>query len=418
MCPQIPHTSRRSNAWYRKTSTQFLLAFLFAVLSVISGISLVVQTATFVADVFMRLLRLVSVPILFFSVVSVFSSLDGHGHAKKITMRITKYTLLTTLIAASIGLLFVNVFGLMQHGGDGSLAISSAMEAADAVKMSTDYSSWLLDAVPSNIVRPFADNNAIAALILALLLGISSHQLPPESKVRIHHFFSSIYDLLMQATIFIVRFIPIILWAFLTLLLQEISNLESFEKILRFFAAVLAANLVQGCIVLPLLLKWKKISTYKLVRSFSPALSMAFVTKSSSATAPLAIDCATKRAGIKESIARISFPLCTSINMNGCAAFIVISVMFVGSCEGVVFSGLDQFVWIFVATIAAIGNAGVPMGCYFLSCALLASMNVPIHLMGAILPLYGIIDAVETSLNIWSDSCVTAIVDTEIQQEI
>jgi Na+/H+-dicarboxylate symporter len=66
--------------------------------------------------------------------------------------------------------------------------------------------------------------------------------------------------------------------------------------------------------------------------------------------------------------------------------------------------------WIFVSTIAAVGNAGVPMGCFFLSASLLASMDVPITLLGIILPFYSIIDMIETSLNVWSDSCVAKVI--------
>ena len=66
--------------------------------------------------------------------------------------------------------------------------------------------------------------------------------------------------------------------------------------------------------------------------------------------------------------------------------------------------------WIIIATIAAIGNAGVPMGCFFLSASLLASLNIPITLMGIILPFYSLIDMLETALNVWSDACVTKVV--------
>lgn len=70
-----------------------------------------------------------------------------------------------------------------------------------------------------------------------------------------------------------------------------------------------------------------------------------------------------------------------------------------------------------IATIAAIGNAGVPMGCFFLSASLLASMNVPITLMGIILPFYSLIDMLETALNVWSDSCVAKVVDEKVKQD-
>ena len=71
-------------------------------------------------------------------------------------------------------------------------------------------------------------------------------------------------------------------------------------------------------------------------------------------------------------------------------------------------------IWIFIATIAAVGNAGVPMGCFFLSASLLASMNVPITLLGIILPFYSIIDMIETSLNVWSDACVAKVVNEKV----
>ena len=74
-------------------------------------------------------------------------------------------------------------------------------------------------------------------------------------------------------------------------------------------------------------------------------------------------------------------------------------------------------VWILISTLAAVGNAGVPMGCFFLSASLLAGMNVPILLMGVILPFYAVVDAIETALNVWSDSCVAAMVDHDLKDE-
>ena len=86
--------------------------------------------------------------------------------------------------------------------------------------------------------------------------------------------------------------------------------------------------------------------------------------------------------------------------------------------HGVEINLLTMVLWVGIATVAAIGNAGVPMGCYFLSASLLASMNVPIELLGLILPIYAIIDMVETSLNVWSDSTVATMVDKDYRKSI
>ena len=83
--------------------------------------------------------------------------------------------------------------------------------------------------------------------------------------------------------------------------------------------------------------------------------------------------------------------------------------------HGIEVSFATMCLWVVVATVAAIGNAGVPMGCFFLSTSLLASMNVPITLMGIILPFYSVIDMLETALNVWSDSCVVKVVDEKIR---
>jgi Na+/H+-dicarboxylate symporter len=85
--------------------------------------------------------------------------------------------------------------------------------------------------------------------------------------------------------------------------------------------------------------------------------------------------------------------------------------MFVSHSYGMTFSVAQYIMWIFVATIAAVGNAGVPMGCYFLSSALIASLHLPLTMMAVILPFYSLIDMFETSINVWSDACVTAVTD-------
>lgn len=100
--------------------------------------------------------------------------------------------------------------------------------------------------------------------------------------------------------------------------------------------------------------------------------------------------------------------------MNGCAAFILITVVYLMQNAGAEVSFGMLAAWIVISTIAAVGNAGVPMGCFFLSASLLASMNVPILLMGVILPFYAVIDAIETTLNVWSDSNVATLVNHDL----
>ena len=121
-----------------------------------------------------------------------------------------------------------------------------------------------------------------------------------------------------------------------------------------------------------------------------------------------------KELKISPEISRFVLPLCTSLNMNGCAAFIFATVVYLLENHGLHLSVASMAMWVVIATIAAIGNAGVPMGCFFLSMSLLASMSVPITLMGLILPFYSLIDMLETALNVWSDSCVVKVVNESV----
>ena len=110
-----------------------------------------------------------------------------------------------------------------------------------------------------------------------------------------------------------------------------------------------------------------------------------------------------------------SSDLCTTINMNGCAAFILVTSLFVMQNGGTALTPATMALWLLISVVAAVGNAGVPMGCYFLTLSLMSGIGAPIAVLGLILPIYAIIDMVETAENVWSDSCVCAMTNKAIQ---
>nr|MCH9704038.1 cation:dicarboxylase symporter family transporter [Chlamydiota bacterium] len=119
--------------------------------------------------------------------------------------------------------------------------------------------------------------------------------------------------------------------------------------------------------------------------------------------------------GVSKKVSGFTLPLCSVVNMNACAAFILTTVLFVSQLYGMTFTPMQLIMWIFFATLAAIGNAGVPMGCFFLTSAFLVGMNVPLYMMGVILPFYALIDMLETALNVWSDAVVTTSIDKDLK---
>ena len=101
--------------------------------------------------------------------------------------------------------------------------------------------------------------------------------------------------------------------------------------------------------------------------------------------------------------------------MNGCAAFIVVTSLFVMQNGGIQLTWTSMIIWILISVVSAVGNAGVPMGCFFLTVSLMSGIGAPVGILGIILPIYTIIDMVETAENVWSDSCVAAVVDHDFQ---
>lgn len=364
------------------------------------------QVSEVVSDIFIRLLKLVSLPIIFFSLLSTLSGMSGLADVRVQGGRVLIYTLLTTVIAASIALLLYTVI----NPANESLTIS-AQEAGQIETVS--YLQYLLSIIPSNIIDPFYNNNVLGVLFIAILLSAAVLTLKKEHKTVLHQLFESLFEAVMKMTEFILKLMPLAVWAFITLFAPQLKNNNILQGLTLYLLCIILANFIQALVVLPTFLKIKGISPRKAFKAMWPALTVAFVSKSSSAALPSAIDCAVNRLGVDSRTARFSLPLCITINMNACAAFILITVLFVSQSNGVHYSALELISWIFIATLAAIGNAGVPMGCYMLSSAFLSAMGVPLQILVIILPFYVFIDMLESAINVWSDACVTAVVDMD-----
>lgn len=390
------------------------LATIFGLLAGMCNIAAVDTVANTVSEIFINLLKLVSLPIIFLSIVSTASGMDSVNEIKSYGKKVIKYTLLTTVIAASVALL---LFVTIDPVGTASIAGFPAEESAVQVTHQGSYYAYLIKSIPSNVVQPFVENHVIGVLFIAILLSVATLSLPTSNRQVLHAFFSSLYAAVMKITAWIVALMPLAIWAFIALFAKDLREGLEVKSLALYLTCVILANLIQACIVLPTFLKLKGVSPLQMVRGMMPALSVAFFTKSSSAALPMAMRCAQENMKMSPKVAAFTLPLCTTINMNACAAFILTTVLFVSMSNGVVFSGVEMLMWIFVATIAAVGNAGVPMGCYFLSGAFLAAMNVPLNILGIILPFYTMIDMLESAINVWSDSCVAAVVNHDVAEE-
>lgn len=383
-----------------------LLALIAGVMLGIYPIPGIQPLADTISKLFINMLKLISLPMIFLAIVSTLTRMTSMSEAGILVKKILKYTIITTLIAATIGMLS---FLMIQPIND-----QSAVTQTFAFKGT--YLSFLTNIIPENIMQPFLENNVLGMAFIGIILSIAVLKLPNETNKVLKDFFGALFDALLKITSSLILLMPIGIFAFTIQFVHSIQKeSQQLKKLLFYGLCVIAANLIQGLIILPVMLKLKGVSPLKTAKGMFPALVMAFFSKSSNATLPLSIDCAKNRLGLSEQTVKFSFPLCSIINMNGCAAFILITIFFICGCEGISLTIGEMIPWVFLATLAAIGNAGVPMGCFFLTTAFLIGMGIPIEKMGLILPLYSLFDMVETALNVWSDSCITATIDHELK---
>ena len=393
------------------------LTMIFFILGALLGsleIPLIKEIAEVISSIFINLLKLISLPMIFLSLISTVSGMKDIHQIRTLGGKIVKYTFMTTLMAACVALIcfiIIDPVGTLHH--DQNLFPSNI--AGQQQVQQGNYWDFLLRSLPDNILDPFLKNNVIGILFIAILLSAGIISLPEGQKNTLHAFFQSAFAAILNCATMIMRLMPIAVASFVILFFHDIKSGLNIKNIALYISCVVLANIVQALFVLPLLTRWKGISPIKLFQAMAPALTVAFFSKSSAASLPTVIQCAEQNAMIPRKITRLSLPMCSTINMNACAGFILITVLFVSSVHGMTFSHWDLISWIFIASIAAIGNAAVPMGCYFLASSFLASQNIPLNIMGVILPVYSLLDMLETAINVWSDSCVTAIVAKETE---
>lgn len=381
----------------------YLAAIVLGLLSGLSDIPLLQNFGLVISDIFIKVFKCISLPIIALSLIVTLSSYRSDGGMHRVWQRTLLYTLITTLIAAALSCLLYLLIAPAN-------VLNVESESMVSTTSSSGYFGHLLNVIPSNIFSPFLEHQVLGVLIVGIVIGIAIRCIEDDdARLTISNFFKGAHGIFLVITNWVVAIIPVGLYGFITATVVQLRSGMQIQGIGEYLAIVVLANVIQGALILPLWLKANGIKPFQAMRGMMPALSLAFFSKSSTGTLPVTMETAEKNLHLDPRISRFVLPLCTSINMNGCAAFIFTTVIYLMQNFGLEISMTTMVTWIFIATIAAIGNAGVPMGCFFLSASLLASMNVPIALLGVILPFYSIIDMIETSLNVWSDSCVALV---------
>ena len=402
-----------------KQGRQFVLWMLALVVGAALGwlgIKPLNELFTFIATVFTRLFQFIAVPTIALAVITTLAQLGGKKETGRIFAHAVTYTLLTTICAAGIGLMMY----LWIAPGNLPADIIGAGTANVPQKLGhLTYYDHILSVIPNNLLQPFLSGNVLAVMMIAAAFGLGLAFMPKTENRDILMKgimgFQELLFTLIRALLFI---LPVGILAFAAQLSAQIEAGVIVGALGKYTAVIIGSNVIQFFIVIPVFLLARGLNPLQVFRKMSPAIAVALFTKSSAGTLPVTLASAEHNMKANPAVSRFVLPICTTINMNGCAAFILVTSFFVMQNAGYEMSMPTMITWLFVAVLAAIGNAGVPMGCYFLTLSLMSGIGAPIGIMGVILPIYTIIDMIETAENVWSDSAVCAMTDHDLKGKI
>lgn len=402
-----------------KQGRQFVLWMLALVVGAALGwlgIKPLNELFTFIATVFTRLFQFIAVPTIALAVITTLAQLGGKKETGRIFAHAVTYTLLTTICAAGIGLMMY----LWIAPGNLPADIIGAGTANVPQKLGhLTYYDHILSVIPNNLLQPFLSGNVLAVMMIAAAFGLGLAFMPKtENRDILMKGIMGFWELLFTLIRALLFILPVGILAFAAQLSAQIEAGVIVGALGKYTAVIIGSNVIQFFIVIPVFLLARGLNPLRVFRKMSPAIAVALFTKSSAGTLPVTLASAEHNMKANPAVSRFVLPICTTINMNGCAAFILVTSLFVMQNAGYEMSMPTMITWLFVAVLAAIGNAGVPMGCYFLTLSLMSGIGAPIGIMGVILPIYTIIDMIETAENVWSDSAVCAMTDHDLKGKI
>ena len=404
----LDETAKHKNM--RKLLFWFVAMFLGAIFGWLQ-IAALNELFNFIAQAFTRLFQFVAVPVICLAVITTLAELGARRETGRIFGHAIFYTLTTTFCAAIVALaLFIWIAPEnVPVPGDASIPQNLG-------KLS--YYDHFLSVIPNNLLA-FLSGNVLSILIIASSVGLALAFMPKtENRDTLMRAIKGLQELLFTLIRALLTILPVGICAFTAQLVSQIEAGVIVGALGKYTAVVIGGNLLQFFVVIPLFLLARKINPVVVFRGMFPALAVALFSKSSAGTLPVTLASAEDNLRLNPKVTRFVLPICTTINMNGCAAFILVTSLYLMQNANIALTTGTMCVWVFVAVLAAIGNAGVPMGCYFLTLSLMSSMNVPVDLLGVILPIYAIIDMIETCVNVWSDSAVATMTNRDLAQSL
>jgi len=386
-----------------KVHTQILIAI---ILGVVVGLTLGEKAnhLKFAGDMFIRLLKMIIIPLILASMVAGIVSLGDVRKLGRIGLKTFIYYAATTLLAVGVGLVLVN---LLKPGVGVKMGAEAAVDLAG--RETPSVVSIIKDIIPANLFDAMAKDKVLSVIFFSLLLGVAISSTGEKARI-LTAFFESFNMVMMKITDWIMRLAPIGVFALMAYTIGTMG-FSVLRPLAVYMVTVVLGLSIHAFVTLPVLLSlFGKYSPLKFIRDMFSAVATAFSTASSAATLPITMECLRENTGVSNKVASFVLPLGATVNMDGTALYEAVAAMFIAQAYGISLSIGQQLVIMLTATLASIGAAAIPGAGLVTMVIVLRAVNLPLEGIGMILAVDRLLDMLRTAVNVWGDACGTVVV--------
>ena len=365
-----------------------------------------------IGQIFIASLRLVIVPLVFFSLVCGVVSISSSSRLGSISLKTLSLYLLTTAIAISIALALALLF---DPGIGIDLALPTTFESSSAPSLK----DVLINIFPTNPIAAMAEGNMLQIIVFSILFGIALKSLGAAGD-PLKKSFELINDVILSLVRMLIELAPYGIFALLFSLfaVQGFGMIGDLAKyfFLLVFVLIFHAFVTYGSLIYVL----GKLNPFKFFMKVRSLAVFAFSTSSSSATMPVTLDTVKNKLGVKPTIGSFTVPLGATINMDGTAIMQGIATVFISQAYNIDLNMIDYLMVILTATLASIGTAGVPGVGLIMLAMVLEQVGLPVEGIALIIGVDRLLDMTRTAVNVCGDamvSCVVAISEDEFDSE-
>lgn len=362
--------------------------------------------------IFMRLLRMIIVPLILTSITSGVASLGDSKRLGRIGAKTFGYYFLTSILAILVGLTLANII----KPGVGMVLVTSG-EAFDPASLEQPRSlaGILIRMIPTNPVRAATQGDILGIIFWSICFGFGITKIPEKPQKFLTDFFDSAFRAMMLLTHGIMRLLPLGVFGLISKAVVT-AGFDLFRAVAMYMITIAAGLTIHFVLILPLVFfLFTRINPLKHLQALAAAMVTAFSTSSSGATLPITMDCVENKAGVSNRTTSFVLPLGATINMDGTALYECAGVLFIAQALGLEFSITQQFVVVITAFLASVGAAAIPSAGLVMIFVVLEAVGLANHpevalIVGTMLAVDRPLDMYRTMVNVTSDSVGAVVI--------